>query len=275
VAANRASGVPGEPRADPPALPRACAPRAATAEGVQNILYELEALVAAADHTTRRRQHRRSNRARRRARAGRIGTALGLIGTTGVSAHVASATFTGSAAVSQSALTAGTMSITLDGHAHASQYFDLTVGDLQPGTANQRQRLIDVTIGGSVDFKTLNVVITATAGHSSALDTDTNNGIQLLVERCSVGWTASGSSPDATYSCSGTQTTVWDANSGFTSVVGTKDLTEHGNSVLTVGSTNHYRFKFGLPNGSSTSMQGLSSTLSFNFTGGQRDGTNK
>ena len=220
-----------------------------------------------------------------RARAGRVGTALGLIGTTGVTAHVASATFAGNAPVAQGALTAGTVSITLGGHVDGSQFFDMAVNDMNPGVANARYRLVDVTNAGNLDLKTLNAVIAATAGHSSVLDTDFTNGIQLLIERCSgSGWSApSGSAPDSTYTCAGTQTTVWSNISGISGVVGTKDLVgavatgcaSPPCSLTAAGTTNHYRFKYWLPSSATNAMQGLTSTLSVQFTGSQRDGINK
>src|SRR5436309_536723 len=64
------------------------------------------------------------------------------------------------------------------------------------------------TIDRSVDLKNIGTIavsgitLTTTATTSSLLDTDTTNGLQMVIDRCSVAWTESAF--PYTYTCSGT-----------------------------------------------------------------------
>jgi hypothetical protein len=267
-----------------PGTARAETPRAATVEGVRTILAELDALVT---HATRQgfpspRQHAANRAARRRRVRGTVGSALGMASMSALTAQVASATFTGSAAVSQGALTAGTMSFTVDPSADAAQTFNSSISDFSPGVT--RERLVNLTIGGNINAASLKLVIadcTAGSGCSrSHLDdlSGTTDPLQVVVDNCSVPWTgASGSAPDKVYAtCSGTQTSVL-ASTSLNSIVatGAAGVDISTNSLLTTSSTNYYRMRFTLPTGTANTTQGQTSILQVKFLASQRAGTNK
>jgi spore coat-associated protein N len=76
---------------------------------------------------------------------------------------------------------------------------------LAPGSAVYRT--FDLSNTGTTNFTTLTATTEVTT--SSILDTDTVNGLQAQLESCSVAWTESGTTPNYTYSCSGTRKTVF------------------------------------------------------------------
>jgi predicted porin len=91
----------------------------------------------------------------------------------------------------------------------------------------------------------------------------------MVIDKCSVAWTEAGTSPAFTYTCGGTTTSVLASRA----VIGT-NLTL-SNLTLTAGAGNHLRVTLTLPSGTSNSTQGLSSTVTYAFTGTQRAATNK
>src|SRR5207247_8914759 len=52
------------------------------------------------------------------------------------------------------------------------------------------QRAIDLSYSGSISFGSASLTTNATS--SSSLDTDAANGLQIAIDRCSQGWTESG-----------------------------------------------------------------------------------
>jgi hypothetical protein len=150
-----------------------------------------------------------------------------------------------------------------------------------PGTANNRldvaatgvvpgdtiQRAVNVSNTGNQDFASISLTTTATT--SSLLDTDATNGLQMVIERCSVAWTESGSAPAYTYTCSGTTSTVVSSRA----IIGAG--VTFGNVLLTAGSTNNLRVTVTLPSAAGNTLQGLTSVISYAFTGTQRAATNK
>jgi hypothetical protein len=103
--------------------------------------------------------------------------------------------------------------------------------------------------------------LTTDASPSSGLDTDTTNGLQLSIDRCSVAWTESGVGPSYTYSCSGSTTGVLSS----LPVIGTDMPLD--NLVLTPGADNYLRVTLSLPNTAGNGLQNSSSTIGFTFTG--------
>ncbi|HJX46549.1 MAG TPA: hypothetical protein VJ375_01790, partial [Gaiellaceae bacterium] len=94
--------------------------------------------------------------------------------------------------------------------------------------------------------------------------------LQMAIDRCSVPWTESGTSPAFTYSCSGTTSSVLASQA----VIGL-NLPLSNLSSLAAGITDHLRVTLTLPSSAPNTMQGLSSTLDYTFVGIQRAGTNK
>lgn len=174
------------------------------------------------------------------------------------------ATFTSTASVSQS-VTSGTVTIGLGDSGTADNRLDVAATGVVPG--DTIQRAVKVSNTGNQDFASISLTTTATT--SSLLDTDATNGLQMVIERCSVAWTESGSAPAYTYSCSGTTSTVVSSRAIIGSGV------TFGNVLLTAGSTNHLRVTVSLPSTAGNSLQGLTSVISYAFTGTQRAATNK
>jgi spore coat-associated protein N len=113
------------------------------------------------------------------------------------------------------------------------------------------QRSFDLTSDSS------QVTLTTTASPSTKLDTDATNGLQMVIQRCSVAWTESG--PPYTYTCGGSTSTVLAGRQ----VIGT-DLALAG--LTGGGTTDHLRLTLTLPAGADNTFQNLSSTITYAFT---------
>ena len=105
---------------------------------------------------------------------------------------------------------------------------------------------------------------------SSLLDTNTSQGLQMAIDRCSAPWTEGGTAPAYTYTCSGTTSTVL----ASTPVVGA-NMTLNNLSALTAGNTDHLRVTLTLPAAAPNTLQGQSSVIQYTFTGTQRTATNQ
>jgi len=89
----------------------------------------------------------------------------------------------------------------------------------------------------------------------------------MAIDKCSVAWTESG--PPYTYTCSGTTSSVLASAPVIGSNLALSNLT------LTAGSTDHLRVTVTLPGTAGNSLQNLSSTIAYTFTGVQRAGTSQ
>jgi hypothetical protein len=208
-----------------------------------------------------------------RTRWGRFAVAITIIVSSGVIATYASASFSGTKQVAQSAVAAGKMSATL-ANGDASQAFTVSISGLYPGASATRE--IDLTLG-TLDFKTLGVYIATDCVGCQRSALDTSGDLTLKIERCSVAWTMGGSSPNRTYSCSGTTTTPLSATaigtianeSTIPFLPGTTSLTT--GSAVTASSVNCYLFTFALSSSAASGDQGATSIYKFTFQGTQRD----
>ena len=79
-----------------------------------------------------------------------------------------------------------------------------TVGATAIAPGDTIQRSVDLINSGSLDLAS--VTLTTTATTSSLLDTDATNGLQMVIDKCSVAWTEAG--PPYTYTCSGSTSSV-------------------------------------------------------------------
>ena len=172
-------------------------------------------------------------------------------------------TFTSTTSAS-TAVSSGTVAIAL-GASGAANRLSVGASGLVPG--DTVQRAVDLSVTGDQDLAA--VSLTTSAAPSSVLDADATNGLQLVVDMCSVPWTESGTSPAYTYSCSGTSSTLVAARP----VIG-NNLAMAGVAV-TSGSTSHLRVTLTLPTTADNSFQGKSSVISFELTGTQRAGTSR
>ena len=139
----------------------------------------------------------RSTAAKLLASASLVGTAAAVagLGTFGTF------TSTTTASADQSS---GTVVIALGNTGASTNRLTVNATGLVPGDTVQRS--VDLANTGSEDLAS--VTLTTSANPSSLLDTDATNGLQLLVERCSVAWTEAGVAPAYTYTCGGATSTV-------------------------------------------------------------------
>jgi spore coat-associated protein N len=168
------------------------------------------------------------------------------------------ATFTSSTSASHTIAT-GTLSLT------SGPTNRLGTGASAIAAGDSMQRAIDLNYAGSVSFGS--VTLTTSASPSSALDTNTTDGLQVAIDKCSVAWTESG--PPYTYTCSGSTSPVLASQPIIGSNVALSNLT------LTAGSTDHLRVTVTLPSTAGNTLQNLSSTIAYTFSGVQRAGTNQ
>lgn len=190
---------------------------------------------------------------------------LGALGVAGALAGMGTfATFTATTSSSQTVAT-GTVVIALGATGASTNRLTVNAAGLVPNDTVQRS--FDLSNTGSQDLAT--VALTTTASPSSLLDTDATNGLQMVVDRCSVAWTEAGSDPAFTYTCGGGSITPILT----TRAVAQSGLTLTGLSALTAGGTDHLRLTLTFPSTAPDTFQGLSSTISYSFLGTQRAGS--
>ena len=173
------------------------------------------------------------------------------------------ATWTATTSASNT-VASGTVLIALGNTGASTNRLTVNASGLVPGDTIQRS--FNLTNTGSQNLAS--VALTTTATSSSLLDTDATNGLQMVIDRCSVAWTESGSSPAFSYSCSGSTTTIITSRAVIQS-----SLTMSGLGALTAGATDYLRLTLTFPSSAGATFQGISSTLSYSFLGTQRAGT--
>jgi spore coat-associated protein N len=161
-------------------------------------------------------------------------------------------------------ISSGTVTIALGATGAATNRLNVGASALAPGDTVQRS--VDLTNSGSIDLS--GVTLTTTASPSSLLDTDATNGLQMVVDKCSVAWTEAG--PPYTYTCSGTGSSVLASRAVIGSNLSLSNLV-----ATTPGQTDHLRVTLTLPSGAPTTLQNQSSTITYAFTGTQRTATSK
>jgi spore coat-associated protein N len=161
-------------------------------------------------------------------------------------------------------ISSGTVTIALGATGAATNRLNIGASALAPGDTLQRS--VDLTNSGTLDLAS--VTLTTSASPSSLLDTDVTNGLQMVIDRCSVAWTESG--PPYTYSCSGSTSTVLASRAVIGSNLSLSNL-----GVTTAGATDHLRVTLTLPSGAPDTLQNKTSTITYAFTGTQRAATNK
>ncbi|MEY2405866.1 MAG: spore coat-associated protein [Acidimicrobiaceae bacterium] len=191
------------------------------------------------------------------------------LGALGVAAGIASlgtfATFTSTTSASQT-VSSGTVTIALGATGAATNRLTVNASGLVPGDTVQRS--FDLTNSGSQNLASIG--LTTTASPSSLLDSDGTNGLQMVVDKCSIAWVEVGTSPAFTYTCAGTTTTVIASRAVIGSGLNMASL-----AALTSGGTDHLRVTLTLPSTTGNTFQGLSSTVTYSFLGTQRTATNQ
>jgi predicted ribosomally synthesized peptide with SipW-like signal peptide len=173
------------------------------------------------------------------------------------------ATFTSSTSTSHT-VASGTVTIALGATGASTNRLNVDATAIAPGDTIQRS--VDLINQGTLDLAS--VTLTTQATTSSLLDTDTTNGLQMVVDKCSQAWTESG--PPYTYTCGGSTSTVLSSRAVIQSGVTLNNL-----SSLTAGTSDHLRVTLTFPSGAGNTFQNKSSTIQYTFTGTQRAATNK
>ena len=192
-------------------------------------------------------------------------SAIAVAAAAGIAGLGSYAAFTSSTNASN-AIASGTVTIGLGATGAATNRLTVNASGLVPGDTIQRS----VDLRNSGDQSLAAVTLTTTASPTSLLDTDATNGLQMLVDRCSVAWTEGGTAPAYTYTCSGTTSTVLASRAVLGSALALSNLTS-----TAVGATDHLRVTLSLPSGAPNTFQGLSSTIQYSFIATQRAGTNQ
>ncbi|GAA1246233.1 TasA family protein [Oryzihumus leptocrescens] len=170
--------------------------------------------------------------------------------------------FTSTTSANQ-AVASGTVAIALGSAGTSGNRLSVAASGLVPGDTVQRTITLS-NASGNQDLA--GVTLTTTATPSSLLDTDATNGLQMVIDKCSQAWSETGTSPAYVYTCGGTTTSVL----ASTAVVGS-NRTLSNLASLTNGSSDNLRVTLTLPSTADNTFQGKSSTLSFSFTGTQRN----
>jgi Zn-dependent alcohol dehydrogenase len=168
------------------------------------------------------------------------------------------ALFTDTQSVSQ-ADSSGT--VTLAGIGTNAVNNRLSVGASNLAAGDTIQRSVDVKNTGSISLASVTLSTAATT--SSLLDTDTTNGLQMVIDKCSVAWTETGG-PPYTYTCGGTTSTVV----ASVPVIGTNLALS--NLSLGANVDNFLRVTLTLPSGAPNTLQNQSSVIQYSFTATQR-----
>jgi hypothetical protein len=185
---------------------------------------------------------------------------LGVLGTAAAVAGMGTfGNFTDSTTPVATTIQSGTLSIDLTQQGAA---VPVTTAGFLPG--DSMTRAVNLVNDGNSPLGTVTLSSAPTA--SSVLTTDTTNGLQLTVKKCSVAWTQGGTAQAPTYSCAGTETLV-----GSGPVV--NNMTVNGAAALNAGGTDYLTFSISLPTSADNTFQGKSASLSLTFTGTQRTGT--
>lgn len=204
-------------------------------------------------------------KARTSTRAKVLATVAVIGGTAGIAGLGTFGTFTSSTTAQAQTDASGT--VILD---HGTVTNRLSVGATNLAPGDTLQRGFELRNYGSLDMASITMAISATT--SSALDTDATNGLEMKVDKCSVAWVESLTTP-YTYTCAGTTSSVL-AYTPVTTIKATP-ASLSGLSALTAGASDNLVATVRLPSAAGNSLQGLSSTLSISFTGTQRAATSK
>jgi spore coat-associated protein N len=174
------------------------------------------------------------------------------------------ATFTSTTSASQT-VSSGTVTIALGATGAATNRLTVNATAIVPGDTMQRG--FNLTNPGAANLSAITLTTTATT--SSLLDTDATEGLQMVIERCSIPWVEAGVSPAFTYTCAGTTSTVLASRAVIGSSLALSNLT-----ATTAGATDYLRLTLTFPTTAGNTLQGLTSTISYAFTGTQRAATN-
>src|SRR3954464_2266601 len=131
------------------------------------------------------------------------------------------ATFTSSTTATHT-VSSGSVTVAL-GAAGAANRLAVNATRIAPG--DTMQRAFQLSNSGTIDLASA-PTLTTTASPTSLLDTDATNGLQMVIDKCSVAWTEAGSSPAYTYTCGGTTTSVLATRAVIGSAISLSNLSD-------------------------------------------------
>jgi predicted ribosomally synthesized peptide with SipW-like signal peptide len=202
--------------------------------------------------------------ARRRPKLPKLLASIAVLGAAaGIAGLGTFATFTSTTSASHT-VSSGTVTIALGATGAPTNRLTVNATGIAPGDTIQRS--VDLINQGTLDLAS--ITLTTTASPSSLLDTDTTNGLQMAIDKCSVAWTEAG--PPYTYTCSGSTSTMLASRPVIGSGLALSNL-----GATTAGATDHVRVTLTFPSGAGNTLQNQSSTITYAFTGTQRAATNK
>jgi len=240
-----------------------------------------------------------SNRARHRKAKRIAGTAGCLSAAAALAGHAAYANFAGSSSstVSQGAVGAGDLYLSIPaqgnptGGAGTQAEFDgnemtLAIADIYPNQlTTYRERPLDLKVAGNLTMNSMYLTVSVASDNAAGVNMLSDSNFGMILDMCDVDWKPSGSTPDYTYSCSGTATLIL-GNDGAcgglcanliqpapSGVTTTFDLTSY--LAKSPNSVNHLRFRFKMAQGAANNDQGASASLNFTFDGTRRAAVNK
>ncbi|MFH5878572.1 TasA family protein [Arthrobacter sp. NA-172] len=198
---------------------------------------------------------------------GKVIASLALVGTAaGVAGLGTYGAFTSSTSASNT-VASGIVNIAL-GASGTTNRLSVAAAGLVPGDTVQRV----ATLSNAAGNQSLSAItLTTSALPTSKLDTDASNGLQMVIDNCSVPWTESGTAPAYTYTCTGGTTTSVLASRAVTG----SNLALANLASVAPNATDNLRVTLTLPAAADNTFQNLSSTVAFNFTGAQRTATSK
>lgn len=164
------------------------------------------------------------------------------------------------------AIDSGIVAMSIGTSGTAENRLSVAATDIVPG--DTLQRAVNLSVDATTTSTPASITLSTTASVSNLLTTDSTNGLQVEIIKCSAAWTEAGTSPAYTYTCAGTEQTVLASRA----MLGT-DLSL-SNLSLTAGSTNYLRVKVTLPSTAGNTFQNLATTVTYSFTANQRAATN-
>jgi spore coat-associated protein N len=206
-------------------------------------------------------RHTRTTGSRRTVSRGKVLVTLGVLAAAATAVGAGTyASFTASTTAGPLTVSSGTEALSVP-VAGATNRMTVSATGIVPGDTIQRA----VNLQNTGNQNLSSITLTTNATTSSLLDTDTTNGLQLVIDRCSVAWTEAGVAPAYTYSCSGSTTSVLASTPVIGSGLALSNLT-----TTTAGATDYLRVKLTFPSGAGDTLQGKSSTINVTFNGTQR-----
>ena len=168
--------------------------------------------------------------------------------------------FTDSSTPINTTVATGTLSIDVS-QPSGAYAIPVTTSNFVPG--DSITRAVNLVNDGGSDLGSVQLSSSLASGTPNTLTTDTINGLQLAVRKCSVAWTQTGTAQAPAYSCAGTQTTILSGPAITSTSLSSP-------AAQLAGGTDYLTFTVSLPASADNTFQGKSAALQLVFTGTQR-----